>query len=89
MKKKELSYKFLLLKHMPYSLLMFLINENLLHAFMQNVESKKLSDVINVMLETIIPGRFVFINAFLWISTPEGHDFWHKKYIEFCKLNVY
>ena len=64
MKKKELSYRFLLLKHMPYSLLMFLINENLLHAFMQNVESNKLSDVVNVMLETIIPGRFVFINAF-------------------------
>ena len=87
--KKRLSYSFQLLVNMPRSLLLYLISRNLLHTFIERAKSDQHPSYLLALIVKTIPEKYAFMNAFTWSKTPEGYDFWYKKYIEFCKLNVY
>lgn len=86
MKKKELSYGFLLLVHMPRSLLLFLISRNILHAFIQNASRQQCPEYL---LKSVIrrewPMKTLIIDAFFWDQTPEGYDFWYRRHLEYYK----
>ena len=87
MKKKELSYGFLLLVHMPRSLLLYLISRDLLHKFIKRAVSDQRPSYLRMMINKQYTERYAFIDAFEWNRTPEGYDFWYRRYLEYCKIN--
>lgn len=87
MKKKELSYGFLLLVNMPRSLLLYLISVDLLHKFIKRAVSDQCSTYLQKVIEKRAIERFIFVNAFSWNKTPEGYDFWYRRYLEYCNIN--
>lgn len=87
MKKKELSYGFLLLVNMPRSLLLYLISVDLLHKFIERAVSDQRPSYLHMIINKYYFERTAFIDAFTWSSTPEGYDFWYRRYLEYCKIN--
>lgn len=85
MKKKELSYGFLLLVNMPCSLLLYLISVDLLHKFIERAVSDQHPNFLQTVIRKRTPEKFVFLNMFSWSKTPEGYNFWYRRYLEYCK----
>lgn len=86
MKKKELSYGFLLLVNMPRSLLLFLISRNILHTFIQNACKQQYPEYLqNSIIKRAYPIDTLILDAFSWNLTPEGYNFWYRRHTEYCK----
>lgn len=81
MKKKDLSWRHILVTDMSLELLSFLIEKNVLTEFMNN--ALKNSDPSEI-------GRN-FSEYFVWSDTPEGYRFWNRLYTNygFCWLPKY
>lgn len=73
MRKKDLSFRHILLVDMSLELLSFLIEKNVLTKFMNNA------------VRTFTPYRRSrdFRDYFVWAHTPEGWKFWNELYVEY------
>ena len=70
---------------MPYGLLMFLTNKNLLHAFVKNAISDCSCTFLAIVSEQEVPGSYILLGAFDWSDTPEGKKFWEEIYYEYLQ----
>lgn len=87
MKKKELSYGFLLLVHMPRSLLLFLIRRSVLHIFIKNACNQQYPEYLqNSIIKRKYPIDTLILDAFAWNRTPEGYNFWYRKHVEYFNI---
>lgn len=87
MKKKELSYGFLLLVNMPRSLLLFLISRSILSAFMRNAcNQQSLEYLRECIIKRKHPIDTFILYAFSWKKTPEGYNFWYRRHVEYFNI---
>lgn len=69
---------------MPYLLLKILIENNCLHAFINNFNIINIPYITQEIWKE--PGRLLAC-AFIWNHTPEGHDYWENIYCEIINRN--
>lgn len=83
---KKLSKRHKLVVNMPYVLLHFLIQENVLELFCNNHVLDKDVHTLKVSIDSYIDC------AFFWAKTPEGHNFWKhlrsKYHVYLSTLNI-
>lgn len=75
---KKLSKRHELVVNMPYVLLHFLIQENVLELFCDNTLSTFCSGDISIFnkKDSYYDRSCLIIRAFTWFQTPESHKFW-------------
>lgn len=74
---KKLSKRHELVVNMPYVLLHFLIQENMLELFCDNYVLEKVAYAPKYMYKEK-PIELYIACAFYWHKTPEGHNFWRN-----------
>lgn len=62
----------------------FLIEENIRNIFIHNLIKSKGKKNLKYFTHKILTNNlsisYIIETAFMWMGTPEGHDFWKEKY---------
>lgn len=82
--KKNLTLRHRLIVAIPYSLLHFLTENNLLHKYCNNVVNECKADENDLTIKAIEEGKLThpehyFTTVFVWHNTPEGYNYWYRR----------
>lgn len=89
--KKKLSTRQIVINEIPYLLLHFLIRDETLNKFCNNVV-KEFSEVDpnDIPLKEYLSSKGVRESpiqfTFTWVNSPEGYNFWYRRHLEYKRL---
>ena len=92
MRKKQFTFKQLLIRKMPHNLITLLIANKLFEAYIKNtvenyrVRKRHIVDYMELAsVVTYEPSDYIQ-RGFIWSATPEGWHVWHEIYLKILKI---